>query len=283
MKRIVLKAVLGVVLGMGSVGVATAQDSPYYGELRVVAFNFCPSGWLLAAGQSLSQNQYQPLFSLIGTMYGSGTGAGQFQLPNMTGRAPVGVANGSNSSNSFAQNLATAYPPLVGGVPTTSNVPGTVSGPITGIVTGTAVGYLNTMATGIGMVTLTAQNLPAHTHPLLASSAGISSNSPSGALLSTFPAATKLYASTTAPADTPMSANAIGPNTTAAPTPISITTSVPVSGMVTSSSSSSQPLTVNASGAQLAVSVNVPAAAPSLALNWCICTDSGYCLYPQRP
>jgi microcystin-dependent protein len=62
---------------------------------------------------------------------------------------------------------------------------------------------------GVSTVTLTVGQLPAHTHTLFGTSQANASNSPAGGLLPTFPSAQHVYA-TGAPADTPMSPNAIG-------------------------------------------------------------------------
>jgi microcystin-dependent protein len=62
---------------------------PYLSEIRVFAFGQAPRGWLPCNGQTLPINQYQALFSLLGTNYG-GNGTTTFQLPNLQGSAPVG-------------------------------------------------------------------------------------------------------------------------------------------------------------------------------------------------
>jgi microcystin-dependent protein len=53
---------------------------PYLGEVRTVAFSFCPQGWAPMHGQLLSIAQNDALFSLIGTRYG-GDGQTTFALP----------------------------------------------------------------------------------------------------------------------------------------------------------------------------------------------------------
>ena len=64
------------------------MSTPFLGEIKLIAFNFAPSGWALCNGQFLPINQNQGLFSLLGTMYG-GNGQTTFQLPDLRGRAPV--------------------------------------------------------------------------------------------------------------------------------------------------------------------------------------------------
>jgi microcystin-dependent protein len=70
---------------------------PFVGELRLVAFNFNPIGWQIAAGQLVSISQNTALFSLLGTQYG-GNGTSNFQLPNMQGNVPIGAGQGSGLS-----------------------------------------------------------------------------------------------------------------------------------------------------------------------------------------
>jgi microcystin-dependent protein len=63
------------------------SDTPFLGELRLMSFNFPPRGWAQCSGQLLPINANQPLFSLLGTMYG-GDGRTTFALPDLRGRAP---------------------------------------------------------------------------------------------------------------------------------------------------------------------------------------------------
>ena len=62
-------------------------DDPFVGEVRIVSFNYAPKDWMLCNGALLPINQYQALFSLLGTMYG-GDGIHNFALPNLCGRFP---------------------------------------------------------------------------------------------------------------------------------------------------------------------------------------------------
>lgn len=66
---------------------------PFLGEIRLFSFNFAPKYWALCNGQLLPRNQNQPLFSLLGTMYG-GNGQTDFALPDLRGRVPLHVGNG---------------------------------------------------------------------------------------------------------------------------------------------------------------------------------------------
>ncbi len=61
---------------------------PYIGEIRMFAGNFAPLGWLFCDGQALDIADDEPLFHLIGTMYG-GDGERTFALPDLRGRLPV--------------------------------------------------------------------------------------------------------------------------------------------------------------------------------------------------
>ena len=61
---------------------------PFLGEIRLMSFSFPPKGWALCNGQFLPINQNQPLFSLLGTVYG-GNGQTTFALPDLRSRAPI--------------------------------------------------------------------------------------------------------------------------------------------------------------------------------------------------
>lgn len=77
---------------------AFADDSPFIGEVIIVPYNFCPSGWAEANGalQSISQNQ--AFFALYGTTFG-GDGVNTFGLPDLRGRLPINAGAGPGLSN----------------------------------------------------------------------------------------------------------------------------------------------------------------------------------------
>ena len=64
------------------------------GEVAYFAGNFAPEGWAKAEGQLLPINQYQALFSRLGTMYG-GDGESTFALPDLRGRSAVHTGSAS--------------------------------------------------------------------------------------------------------------------------------------------------------------------------------------------
>jgi microcystin-dependent protein len=70
---------------------------PYVGQLLMVGFNFAPRGWALCNGQLLAISQNEALFALLGTTYG-GDGVTTFELPDLRGRVPVGIGQGSGLS-----------------------------------------------------------------------------------------------------------------------------------------------------------------------------------------
>ena len=63
---------------------------PFLGEIMMFAGTFAPQGWMLCNGQILQVNQYNALFSLIGSIYG-GDGISTFALPDLRGCVPVGT------------------------------------------------------------------------------------------------------------------------------------------------------------------------------------------------
>src|SRR5271156_548797 len=69
------------------------MSTPFLAELRIMSFGFPPKGWAQCNGQLLPINQYQALFSLLGTTYG-GDGRVNFGLPNLQGRTPMHTGNG---------------------------------------------------------------------------------------------------------------------------------------------------------------------------------------------
>jgi microcystin-dependent protein len=69
------------------------MSEPFLGEIKVVSFNFAPTGWAFCDGQLLPINQNQALFAILGTTYG-GDGRTNFALPNFQGATPVHFGNG---------------------------------------------------------------------------------------------------------------------------------------------------------------------------------------------
>ncbi|HEV7700677.1 MAG TPA: tail fiber protein [Pyrinomonadaceae bacterium] len=74
--------------------------SPFVAEIRIVGFNFAPTGWALCNGQLLPISQNTALFSLLGTYYG-GNGQSTFALPDLQGSVPIGMGDGSGLSQRF--------------------------------------------------------------------------------------------------------------------------------------------------------------------------------------
>jgi microcystin-dependent protein len=66
---------------------------PFVGEIKMVGFNFAPSGYAFCDGSLMAISQNQALFALLGTTFG-GNGVSNFQLPDMRGRSPVGMGTG---------------------------------------------------------------------------------------------------------------------------------------------------------------------------------------------
>lgn len=60
--------------------------------VEMLAGGSVPTGWLLCNGQAVSRTTYAALFSAIGTAWGSGDGSTTFNVPDLRGRVPRGVA-----------------------------------------------------------------------------------------------------------------------------------------------------------------------------------------------
>ena len=68
------------------------------GAVQSYAGTVAPAGWLLCQGQEISIATYPKLYSVIGTTYGVGS-AGNFILPDMRSRFPLGLGQGAGLSN----------------------------------------------------------------------------------------------------------------------------------------------------------------------------------------
>lgn len=69
------------------------MSEPFLAEIRQFGFIFPPRGWAHCDGQILPINQYQSLYSLLGTTYG-GDGRTTFALPDLRGRSPLHEGGG---------------------------------------------------------------------------------------------------------------------------------------------------------------------------------------------
>lgn len=77
---------------------ACSADSPYMGSICITAATYCPRGYAEANGTVLQASQYAALFSLLSNTYG-GDGRTTFALPDLRGRVPVHIGQGTGLSN----------------------------------------------------------------------------------------------------------------------------------------------------------------------------------------
>lgn len=62
------------------------------GLIYMFGGSVAPTGFLICDGSAISRSTYADLFSVIGTTYGVGDGSTTFNLPDMSGRVPIGVS-----------------------------------------------------------------------------------------------------------------------------------------------------------------------------------------------
>src|SRR3954464_11448492 len=105
------------------------MSDPFMGTVMPVAFQFAPVDWQTCQGQSCPISQYSALYSLLGPTFG-GNGSSSFNVTHLQGRTILG----QDTLN------------LNGGL--TSYIPGAKG--------------------GANAVTLTSNQLAAHTHPATA-------------------------------------------------------------------------------------------------------------------
>lgn len=66
----------------------------FLGEIRMFAGSFAPNGWALCDGSALPISLYEQLYNLLGNAFG-GDGNTTFALPDLRGRVPLHMGNGS--------------------------------------------------------------------------------------------------------------------------------------------------------------------------------------------
>lgn len=64
------------------------------GIVMPFAGTVAPQGYLLCDGSAVSRTTYATLFGVIGTTFGAGDGSSTFNLPDLSGRVPLGVSQG---------------------------------------------------------------------------------------------------------------------------------------------------------------------------------------------
>jgi microcystin-dependent protein len=213
----------------------------FMGMVMPVGFNYAPRGWAFCNGQLMSISQNSALFALLGTTYG-GDGQSTFGLPDLRGRAPVG-------SQAQGPGLANVMQGQIGGA---NNV--------------------TVLANGSATITLSAANLPAHTHGTTGLTATTAVNVSTGTGGSVTPAAGSVLTGTS-----------LGSALAAAiylPAATSPTAPVALGGVSTTLSGN----TASAgTGAALNAPVNTSATAsvmqPYLGVNFIICMEG---IFPSR-
>lgn len=75
------------------------------GEVKWLAHNNTPAGWLLCDGSEVSRTTYSKLFSAIGTTWGEGDGSSTFALPNLIGRVAWGATTAGQYKEAGLPNI----------------------------------------------------------------------------------------------------------------------------------------------------------------------------------
>jgi microcystin-dependent protein len=131
--------------------------TPFLGQLMLFPFNFPPRGWALCQGQLLPINQYQALFSLLGTTYG-GDGRTTFGLPDLRGRTPVSIGNGitlgqiaGTETHTLNTNEVPSHTHAINGTTAAANAPGAAGALLAQTGTGGAIYKQNPSSIGAAL------------------------------------------------------------------------------------------------------------------------------------
>lgn len=211
------------------------------GIIKLFAGNFAPKGFFTCEGQTLSINQYQALYSILGTTYG-GDGVTTFKLPDLRGAFPTQCTN-----------ISGVHP---GGTYTYGQIGGNQS------------------------TTITALNMPPHTHTIIK---GTGSN-----LSGSLTVDTVLQASTSnGQNSTPSSSNnALGKtvDVNGGEAPNLYTNATPSQNLVGVSSTVNNNLNFDPTGLTLSPWGSGPSPIPTVpnfvAMQYIICWEG---IYPSRP
>ena len=131
---------------------------PYVGEIRMFGGNFAPAGWMFCEGQLLPISENETLFNLIGTTYG-GDGQSTFALPDLRGRLPIHMGQGSGLSNRVigenggveSVTLTTSQIPAHSHVPQAHSGSGNQSSPANGVWAGSSLNEYSASAPNVNL------------------------------------------------------------------------------------------------------------------------------------
>ncbi len=124
----------------GAFTVATGMILPFS-----AAAGSIPTGYLNCDGAAVSRSTYSTLFALIATTYGSGNGSTTFNVPNLSGRLPIGKSGSYALASTGGATTATA----------------TISGSV---------------SVTVNNHTLTVSEIPSHNHLITHAGGGITPN-----------------------------------------------------------------------------------------------------------
>jgi len=92
-------------------GITTAP----VGSVTMYAGTSAPTSWLFCDGSAVSRTTYSALFATLGTTFGVGDGSTTFNVPDMRGRAPIGVGTGTGlTARALAATVGTETHLLTG-------------------------------------------------------------------------------------------------------------------------------------------------------------------------
>lgn len=78
-------------------------DTLPIGSIIPYGSSTAPSNWLKCDGRAVSRTTYSELFSVIGTLYGSGDGSTTFNLPNLKGKVTIGQDTTDSDFNTIGK------------------------------------------------------------------------------------------------------------------------------------------------------------------------------------
>jgi len=73
------------------------------GSIKMFAGSTAPYGHLLCNGSAISRTTYARLYAVIGTTYGVGDGSTTFNIPNLSGKVPVGSDSSDGDFNELGE------------------------------------------------------------------------------------------------------------------------------------------------------------------------------------
>ena len=124
-----------------------------------------PTGWLLCNDAAVSRTTYARLFAVIGTSFGTGDGSGNFNVPDLRDRVPLGKGTNMDTMGA-ATTGAAASAVMASASKDNATTPTGTTGSTTQSISTSTSNFASSAKDSSTAAAVTAVNTSAHTHSI---------------------------------------------------------------------------------------------------------------------